>query len=392
MELYTLDTLLRREEVIDKFDSAIWTERWQGFGDFELRVPSTRANRQLFRPGLMLASNESYRVMVVETSEDSTDADGKKQLLVKGPSLEQILDDRMAWGVLDDLTTVPKWTLTGTPANICRQIFDTICRTGTIDIKDKIPFLMSGTIFPTPSIAEPTDVITVELDLQTVYAAIKNLCELYDLGFRLVRNFDTSQLYFDIYTGTDRTTKQTVRPAVIFSPELDNLQNTTELNSRNDWKNVAYVFSPVGYEIVYSILTDASADGFDRRVLVVRADDITDTDPVVASALMVQRGKEELSKHRKFMLFDGEISQTSSYVYGVDYNLGDMVEMRNVDGAVNYMRVTEQIFVSDEQGDRAYPTLTVYVSITPGSWLAWDPTEVWLDYDADTTTTWSTLP
>ena len=389
MELYTLDALLRRQEVVDTFDSLIWTERFAEFGDFELRVRSSRAFRSLFEEGMFVTTDTTDRVMQIETILDGTDDEGHRQLVVKGPSIEKIMDDRMARNTLDDTTTAPKWTLTGTPGDIARQIFDDICRNAIVDIKDQIPLLQAGTTYPSGTIEEPTDVITIDVEPQSVYEAIKSICDLYDLGFRMYRNYDTSQLYFDVYTGSDRTTLQQGLPPVIFAPQLDNLTNTSELKSIDGYKNVAIVLSPVGSETVYSALSDTTVSGFDRRVLTIRADDITDTDPAVASALMIQRGKEELSKHRKFMVFDGEVSQFSTYKYGTDYRLGDLVEMQNDDGAINYMRVTEQIQVSDSEGERSYPTLTVYFTITPGSWAAWDPSEVWQDMGL--TDYWSTV-
>jgi hypothetical protein len=179
-------------------------------------------------------------------------------------------------------------------------------------------------------------------------------------------------------------------PAVIFSPNLDNLQNTTELTSIATYKNVAYVFSPVGHEIVYLPDVDPTTTGFERRVLLVTADDITDEDPFAASAKMVQRGIQELARNRQFSAFDGEINQTSQYQYGRDYNLGDLVEYQNTSGAINIMQVTEQIFVSDREGDRSYPTLSMNTFITPGSWLSWDDEEVWAEVDSDLH--WADLP
>ena len=377
MEVYILDSLLRREKVIDRFESLIWTERWAAYGDFELIIQSTNESRSDFVAGTRIAQNESYRVMTVETVENTFDDEGKALLKVSGVSLEEILDDRIAKDTMSDLTTEPKWVLTGTPGDIARQIFNDICVTGNLDPGDVIPFLMPGTIFPEDTIPEPAEVITVEIPLTTVYGAIKEICNLYDLGFRLVRNFDTSQLYFDIYSGSDRTTLQTVLDPVVFAPELDNLKNTTEFTTISQSKNVAYVFSPVGFEVVVPQDVDPEVAGFERRVLLVQADDITD--PYNASALMIQRGKEELSKNRSFSAFDGELNQHSEYKYGVHYNLGDLVEMRNSDGVTNNMRVTEQIFVSDREGERSYPTLAINLFITPGSWLAWDYNQVWAD-------------
>lgn len=379
MEVYILNDFFRRTDIIDNFTSLIWTERYNAYGDFELYLHSTLQNRNRFKTGTRLAMNESYRVMTVEVVEDTTDDNGQNILKISGPSLEKTLDDRIARSTLSDLTTEPKWVITETPGNIVRKIFHDICVTGVLDIKDVIPFIIEGSIFPVDTIEEPSDDITVEIDPTTVYQATKNICDLYNLGFRLVRNFDTSQLYYDVYSGSDRTTQQNVLDPVIFSPELDNLNKTTRLSTISSSKNVAYVICPVGHQIVYSEDVTPDIAGLDRRILLVKADDITDEDPLVATQKMIQKGREELSKNRTYSAFDGEINQYSSYKYGVDYNLGDLIEVRTSDGDTNSMRVTEQIFVSDEEGERTYPTLSVNKFITPGVWAAWEFDQVWED-------------
>lgn len=391
MEVYILDSLYRRIELVDNHESFIWTERFSAFGDFELLVNSTVQNRTRFTSGTRLATNDSARVMKVETVEDSTDAEGRNLLKLSGRSLEAILDDRVARGTLGDLETTPKWTLTGTPGEIAREIFHDICVTGILDAADVIPGIIEDSIFPADTIVEPIDPITVEIELTTVYLAIKNVCDLYNLGFRIVRDQDTSNIYFDVYAGSDRTTQQTTLPAVIFSPNLDNLQNTTELTTIAQYKNAAYVFSPVGHEIVYPLDIDPTITGFERHVIFVKADDITDTVPADATAKMIQRGREALSQNRAYSAFDGELNQNGDYIYGIDYNLGDLVELRNIDGVTNQMQVTEQIFVSDKEGERSYPTVSLNTFITPGSWLSYSPEEVWLDFDADSTA-WADLP
>ena len=94
-------------------------------------------------------------------------------------------------------------------------------------------------------------------------------------------------------------------------------------------------------------------------------------------AALRQKGLEELAKHRPIIAFDGEIPQTGSYEYQKDYFLGDLVETRGADGLATNMRVTEQIFSSDAEGVRSYPTLTIDLLITPGSWYAWDGSQDW---------------
>lgn len=389
MEVYTLDGLYRRENVIDKFESLIWTERFSTFGDFQLTLPSTLESRRLLASGTRLAMNESYRVMTVETTENKIAADGTALYTVKGRSLEMVLEERAARETLSDLTTESKWILTGLPAAIAREVFDHVIRDGSLSLDDKIALLQPGSIFPASTIPEPTDSITVELPPMSVYSAVKQILDAYNMGFRLVRNFDMSQLYFDIYAGSDRTSGQTTLPVVIFSPDLDNLQNTTELTTTAAYKNCAYVISKVGHEIVFAPGVDPTVAGFERKVLLVLAEDIEDTDPLVASARMIKRGEDALSQNRRFTAFDGELNQNAQYKYGVDYNLGDLVEMRNSDGVTNNMQVTEQIFVSDREGERSYPTLSLNQFITPGSWLAWDFNQVWDDFTVEE---WDDLP
>jgi hypothetical protein len=388
VELYTLDPLLRREAVIDQFESLIWTERFMEFGDFQVDMISTQASRNLLKTGTRLAMNESNYIMTVESVEDAEDSEGRRMLTVKGRSMESILLDRVAKESLSDLTTSPKWTITLPPADVVRKIFHDICVTGVLDPNDVIPFIVEDSFMPTDTIVEPIDPITVELDPQPVYDAITDICNVWTLGFRMLRNHDASQIYWDVYAGSNRTSGQTVLPPVIFTPELDNLQNTKELTSIDKAKNVAYVYSPAGFQMVYGLGVDPEVEGFERRVLVVNATDITSENPDVPTALM-QRGNEELAKYRTYQAFDGEVSQVSQYKYGRDYNLGDLVETRNLSGVTNNMRVTEQIFVSDQEGERSYPTLTLNTFINTGSWLSWLNNKIWADL---TTEEWATQP
>jgi hypothetical protein len=383
MEVYILDNLLRRTAVLDRYVSLIWTERFAGYGDFELVVHSTPENRNLLTPGTKFVVNESDRVQTIEVFENKKDADGKLMLKVTGRSIEQTLEDRVATEGMAGLMADTDWILTGTPGNICRQIFQEICVDGLLSPGDIIPFIVSGNTYPIDTISEPSTVIQAAIPLTSVYDAIKELCEVYDLGFRLYRNRDLGELRFNIYAGSDRTTRQTTYPAIVFSSDLDNLSNETELNSISGFKNVAYVFSQNGSEIVYADGYSVETIGFNRRVLYVDARDVDEPAGATLTSILVNKGKDELAKARPLQAFDGEVSQFGAYKYGVDYFLGDLVEVRNSDGVASMMRVTEQIFVSDAEGERSYPTLSLNLFITPGSWSSWDYGSQWSDETGD---------
>jgi hypothetical protein len=299
------------------------------------------------------------------------------------------------------------------------------------------------------------------------------------LGFRITRNGDNSQLFFNVYSGNDRTSSQTLFPAVVFAPVLDNLLNSSYLTSQKQYKNMAYVYCPDGSAKVYNTAIDPATSGFSRHVLYVNATDIvfpdrnkagaggvpvyavtaaqqasikvaqglstttqlqsdslakltklqrllaqdlvnintvvqlpgtaltagqiTDVNTVVAlsnsynptedaalNALLTARGLQELAKHNNITAFDGEIPKNGTYQYEKDYFLGDIAEVRNQDGVVNNVRVTEQIMSQDASGEKSYPTLSSRLVITPGVWAAWDSNQAWADVDDNEH--WADLP
>lgn len=381
LNIVVLDDLLRPEHLIDVYESFIWTERYSGWGDFELVVRSNRRLRRILEAGVHLHIARSYRVMTIETIEDGVDDDGAPTLTVTGRSLEAILEDRPGFSSVASLLDNEKWVLTGLPADIARTMFTHICVNGAISPHDTIPLYQSGSFLPTTgAIAEPAESTTLSFEPASLYKHIKHVCDVYNLGFRIVRtnSLGDPRLQFHIYTGRDKTSAQTVRAPVIFSPALDNLSDTKELTSFANYKNVALVLSKQGTAWVYPDNVDPDVAGFERRVLVVKVDNIDDVLPEDVPATLQQRGKEALADHRIVLGFDGEIPQAQGlYVYGNDYDLGDLVEKRNVDGFSAYMRVTEQIFVSDRVGIRSYPTLTIDTIITPGTWLAQPVGLVW---------------
>ena len=69
MDIYTLDDQFRRRDIIDRFESMIWTERYSTAGEFELLIQATRENRSLFAVDTNIAINKSYRCMTVKNVE-----------------------------------------------------------------------------------------------------------------------------------------------------------------------------------------------------------------------------------------------------------------------------------------------------------------------------------
>jgi hypothetical protein len=399
MEVYILDSLYRRIEVVDKFESLIWTERWDDIGDFELHIPSSASAKALFHPDVNIATNDSVRVMTVETVEDTLDDEGRKMYKVKGRSIEKITEDRFMTGTYAGYELFNYFQITGrTPGDAMRYMFENICSVGAIHPSDALPLYVNGNLFPVDSIPEPSTILEQTLDPGILYDALRSFSQVWDLGWRFYRNYDNQQLFFNVYAGSNRTVRQAVLPAIVFSPEMENLHNTTEFSTNEKTKNVAYVLAEVNnspdpsddgfrHVLVYAPGVDASVVGTDRREMMVKMNTIDGSVVTDVDNEMTRAGLDALAKLRAFKAFDGEVVQYTGYKYGVDYYLGDLVTMQNANGYMNDMRVTEQIMISDRDGDRSYPTLSLRQFYVPGTWenagyRGWA--------DAGTTEYWST--
>lgn len=379
MEIFLLDSLNRPVDIVDTFVSMIWTERYSTLGDFELVTLATIPNIQRFSVGTWLTINTSKKVMRIESAEITFDPDKGTVLKIKGRDILSILESRAALKAIVG-GVAPVWYITGkSPGDTMRYMFNQICVVGTLTTDDIIPFYTTGTLYPADTIVEPSDFINWEQKPASVYAAAKEIGDVYDLGMRLYKDPNTANLYFNVYAGSDRTTAQTALPPVIFSTDMENLQNTTEYNSIAQSFNTIHVVytyhdtvtdTDVAQTVVVYDDTAPASEGFARlaKVLVITniPEEVTDI-----PAFLTRAGKDELAKSRPIGAFDGEISQYSSYVYEQDYYLGDLVEMRSMSGATSYMRVEEHISVQDDHGERSYPTLVTKKFIDAGSWFSW---------------------
>jgi len=366
MDLYILDDQFRRIEIIDTFQSLIWTERWQEIGELELELPSNSKTKSLFggifSDPIRLAIDESYRVMVVETVEETRNDDDSLVLLIKGRSLEKILENRIVKQTLAAGATSPEWDLSGNTAlQIANQMFNHICRSGNFHPNDIIPHLMPQNTYllPKGDIPEGGNIDWYQR-IDYLYNGIKAVCERNDLGFRLLRNGDETQLSWEVYLGSDLTSN------VIFDSKLDSFELSSYINSIRNVKNSAYVYTvdtSSGYEEHDTFRyrpNNVVPTGFERKLMLLRLNFNEIDHPFNIQYFLARLGTEtlRLPRYQDISIIDGEVGQNKTFKYGDDYQIGDVVEIRDDLGNIESKRVTECIFVSDQTGNHIYPTLS----------------------------------
>jgi Siphovirus ReqiPepy6 Gp37-like protein len=369
MDLFTLDSTFQRDKVIDEYISLIWTERFIKNGDMNLVLPSTPERRAALAEGVFVGLLDSDVPMQIETQ--STE-DGL--ITCVGKTLDTFFNQREIWITVDP--AIDTWDLRGKPGELLGYIVQEMLVSGLYVNNEAlgiggdlnaIPYLVVGDIDTTG------DEISVKIPIGPVYDAIFPIAETYNIGMKVFLSRSDAfgyELTFTSYKGLDRTSDQLENNLVQFSSQLDSLSNVKELRSLAEYKTVAYVFPPDWSSstppvVEYAPGADPAATGFDRRILVTRATDISNDQvaPAVPGvtllSLMTQKAKDALANNNFTKIVDGEVVPQSQYKYGTDYMLGDLIELKGQDGLPQKAQITEFIRSKDATGERAYPTVSV---------------------------------
>lgn len=354
VDVYVLDTDFETVAVVDAFTSIIWTDRFQEPGDFELVVPASMENLEVYKEDYYLWRSDSEHVMIIEDISIDSDTETGSTMTITGRSLESILDRRIVWN---------RTSLSGNlQAGIRRLLNENAISPSNSNRK------ISCLSFKSSTNTDITDLTVngqyIGDDLLTI---IQDLCSSNKIGFKITMPTDGS-FVFELYSGEDRTYDQLENPYVVFSPNYENLMNSNSYESKREYKTVALIVG--GSTDDDQTFTTATADGgarteLNRRELYVEATDVSKTqDGETLSnseylSQLRQKGKDKLSEVAITKTFDGEAELSRSYTYGVDFNIGDIVQNEDEFGQTFTSRITEYIYSFDGSEETQYPTFSV---------------------------------
>lgn len=348
MDLLILDTNLNVVSVVDTYESLIWTDRYDQYGDFELVLPITDGIFTHLKQDNYIVNRKSEHLMIIEKLLVKSDVERGNYLTISGRSLESLLMRRIVWG---------RQTLSGTLQNGVKALLDAAIINPS-DSKRKI----SNFVFQTTTNEAITSLqLSAQYTGDNLYDVVHEICSERNLGFKIVLNAN-NQFVFSLYAGEDRSYNQFKNHYVVFSPQFDNLVNSNYVESKSTLTNVALVGGEgEGSERRYAS-TGIDISGVDRRELFVDARDISssvDEETLSDSeynALLVQRGNENLAEHTAISSFEGEVDAVTVYVYGEDFYTGDVVQIANEYGHETTARVIEVVISESGEGQTVYPT------------------------------------
>lgn len=328
---------------VDNYESLLIETKWGGVGSLELRINRHMKHaNELVRNRIIFPSAEKDKPFIIKHREIELDENGKasENWIIKAVSLKGLLGQRI---------TIPP---SGQAYDYLNTNAETIMRT-YVERNAIAPVEPERTI---PNLVQSTDEAKgPQLIYQTRF---KNLADEQEelslvsgLGWNVRLDTQAQTFVFDVLDGRDLTVNQNTLPPVIFSPKFNSLKQLSYVESELNYKNTAYVAGQ-GEGIERRVIEVGTMSGLDRHEIFVDARDVseemtppddndpeTPNDPIPRPEQdiindLIARGNQNLADYEQEQFLEGQVLQKSPFEYKRDYDLGDVVTIKNDDWGV----------------------------------------------------------
>lgn len=340
---------------INRYDSLVWPDKFNGHATFEIWAPITKENSELLKKGNIVwcGGDNAARIEIVKSE---VDEDGIETINAKGRTLEMLLTTRIIWD-----------TYVASQKNASTVMYD-IVRDNCVSPKDssrKIPFLELA------NDDKVGNMISAQVSGEEVYEYITKIASESDIGFSILFRPKEKKMIFKVVEGEDRTVEQDVLDPVEFSTDLEDILSSSYYTNDQDLKNVAFVQGEgEGASRRDVVSGEKESTGFDRRELYVDARDIQSevynedgSTQVIPDneyeEMLIGRGNTKLSEFNVTENFEAQIRVFGGvqYVFGQDYKKGDKVTVR--DKKLNVI-VSARITEVEEDFDNEYALVLTF--------------------------------
>ena len=388
IDIKVLNTNYEIIGIIDTYESFIWTDRFSSPGDFELYTPFSDYILNLCQQDYYLAIDASYHNMIIEDIQLQTNADTGTHLIIKGRSLESILDRRIVWKQTTISSTKDHTLITGVNKILSDAFLLSDKEYTNKRILPNFFIKKPESNFVNPS-GNQFEIEKTQFTGDQIDTIMNDICESFEIGYRILFGYQLKKLYslpiqvwnptnktwvdksdigdfdlyFELYLGYDRSYDQpegSNLPYVVFSPNFDNIINTNYLDSVNTMKNVTLVMGEDQGSTRKRLIV-GDGEGLFRRELYTDARDLQSSDygsSTKYKAAMKQRGLESLYENSRITSYEGEVEALHSFIYGVDFFMGDIIQISNEFGKNGKARVIEWVRSESDSGVDVYPTFS----------------------------------
>jgi hypothetical protein len=356
------------------FRSLIWNEKYSTYGDFQLVVPASDENINLYRIDNVIHNQKTSTDMIIDSLSIKKDADGIRIFEVAGFDCSVLLTRR---AVFDN----GGQQISRSNVNVQALIVDIFATTWL----GSNPFHagpMANYRISSDWNFDPSEMVYDEFSYfgGTFYDFLKTVCDDWGLGFSFKKDWekpdDNTAYILTIYQGVDRSTPLSGVKYVEISTKIGNLAEVDYTLNNQNYCNYAVVLGGKyndddSYPVVVKTSLDKYvASNYDNQVVpwLVReifVDSSSQSAQIASSEKMtldqykntlVTRGLQDLATRTITEGLDATLSNIL-YEYGEDYNIGDIVRVRDLFGIDAKARITSMIYSVDDSGEQYYPTI-----------------------------------
>lgn len=336
---------------IDDYEALIFTRRWHRPGEFQLQINRHKQNTDKLQKGnIIVLGKEPAKAGFIVNRQIGLDEQGKvsEQWNITGHALAAAADWRI---------TIPQIgqehdSVTGTAETVMKHYIDAHF-INPVDAARKIDYFTLA--------VDKGRGINMEWQsrFKSIAAELEKISLSSGMGWNIYPDFNLKKWVFEVFEGRDLTAGQTENPPVIFSTDIDAIKGQRYAESNIGYKNFAYVGGQ-GEGVDRTIVEVGTATGAGRREVFIDARDVAE-----AGALQV-RGQQRLSELNRQTLFEAEVLTYGPFIYGQDWDLGDIVTIQSKDWGVTLnTRIIEVKEIYEPSGFRleavfgnTWPTLT----------------------------------
>ena len=352
ISLYVYDQTHKLVANIDAYETLIWSDRFNKCGDFELTLPYEYVHKY-FEKYLVQDNycgiDYSKRKMIIEKIEYKNEEDSPPTVIVSGRSIECILERR----IVITKTDFGDGSVSVSLQNGIKSLLNTNVINPSV-AKRRIP----NFVFNESDDPEITSLyFTESYNGADILKIISDVCDDKNVGFRLI--FDENwNMIFELYLGKHRTMDQSENVPVVFSPSYDTLKNSNYFTSIETYKNMMYVSIDETTYISVFLDSENEPSGLERREVHIDSEDLSENKKSNLTENQIREKAKKVLKedHKKQTAIEGEIVPNVLYEYGTDYDVGDRVNLTDIYGNSQVVRITEVVITCDATGLSIIPT------------------------------------
>lgn len=328
MIINVLNTRFEKVAVIDEFNSLMWCVRFNSVGALDLEIEATTKNLQIFKKGFYISRNDDSHIFRIEAIEINTNEDGNNTLLIGALDLISILNQRVITNNINlnqDLKTY------------IQTLIDNECS--------------GDRSFGYPIEIETTENTITHRETTSNYVAdeIFKICKNENLFCNF--QFDKNTFKLSISKIKDRSIAQMENIKIVFSVENDNLISSKYKVDTTEYKNAVFIYKKD--DLINGVFV-GEAKGIERRETIIESSD-NESD-------LIYKGEQALLDLNVTSSFESEVDYTN-YKYKNDYNVGDIITIRNEFGISANAQITEIIETWDKEGYSLEPVFEMYEEV-----------------------------